>query len=215
MVQLTYIMVHTPSSGHRGTNSIGALEELLTSSTRAKLLTLFLTHPAEEYYLRELSRRSGQSLRAVQHELPKLERLGLLLVRRRGRQKFYRANENHPLYPELKRIVYKTAALGDVLQEALAGMKGVEAAFVYGSVATGKERPGSDIDLLVVGTPDPDLLHAAVRKAEEVLGREVTLATMTPEEWQQRRTSGDAFVAELLNSEKILLVGDERGLRGA
>jgi predicted nucleotidyltransferase len=191
------------------------LDVLLTSSTRARLLTLFLTHPTEEYYLRELSRRTGQSLRAVQHELPRLERLGLLLVRRRGRQRLYRANEEHPLFPDLKRIVYKTAALGDVLREALAGVKGIEAAFVYGSVAKGRERSGSDVDLLVIGKPDPDLLHQAVRKAEETLGREVSLATMSPEEWRSRRASRDAFVAELLKSEKIFLIGDERALRGA
>lgn len=101
----------------RGQDSV--LAELLTSGTRARLLTLFLTHPTEEYYLRELARRTGQSLRAVQHELPRLERLGLLTVRRRGRQKLYRANEEHPLFPELKRIVYKTAALGDALREAI------------------------------------------------------------------------------------------------
>jgi predicted nucleotidyltransferase len=188
---------------------------LLTSSTRARLLTLFLTHPTEEYYLRELSRRTGQSLRAVQHELPRLERLGLLIVHQRGRQKLYRANEQHPLFPELKRIVYKTAKLGDVLREAIEGIEGVEAAFVYGSVAKGRERPGSDVDLMVIGKPDPDLLHQAVRKAEETLGREVSLATMSPEEWQSRHASRDAFVTELLKSEKIILIGDERALRGA
>ncbi len=191
------------------------LEELLTSSTRARLLTIFLTHPTEEYYLRELSRRSGQSLRAVQHELPRLEGLGLVVVRRRGRQKLYRANERHPLFPELKRIVYKTAALGDVLHKAMGGIEGVEAAFVYGSVAKGTERAGSDVDLLVIGAPDPDVVHQAVRKAEEILGREVNLAIMSLEEWRARRASHDAFVAELLRSEKIFLVGDERTLRGA
>lgn len=190
------------------------LDELLTSGTRAKLLTLFLTHPTEEYYLRELSRRTGQSLRAVQHELPRLERLGLLIVHRRGRQKLYRANEKHPLFSELKRIVYKTAALGETLRQAIETVEGINVAFVYGSVAKGGERLGSDIDLLVIGRPDADLLHEAVRKAEDALGREVSLATMSPEEWRARRASNDAFVADLLKSEKIFLIGDERALRG-
>jgi len=111
--------------------------------------------------------------------------------------------------------VYKTAGLGDVLREALAGVEGIGAAFVYGSVAKGMERSGSDVDLLVIGNPDPDLLHRAVRKAEEILGREVSLATMSPEEWHSRRASRDAFVAEVVKSEKIFLIGDERALRGA
>lgn len=176
---------------------------------------MFLTHPTEEYYLRELARRTGQSLRAVQHELPRLERLELVLVRRQGRQKFYRANEQHPLFPELKRIVYKTAGLGDVLRDALAGIEGIDAAFVYGSVAKGGERSGSDIDLMVVGDMDSDALYRAIRNAEKMLGREVSLATMGPNEWRGRLASRDAFVADLLKTDKIFLAGDERALRRA
>lgn len=189
------------------------LGELLTSVTRARLLTLFLTHPSEEYYLRELARRTGQSLRAVQHELPRLERLEMVLVRRRGRQKFYRANEQHSLFPELKRVVYKTAALGDVLKDAIVSIAGIDAAFIYGSIAKGGERSGSDVDLMVIGDLDSDTLHRAIRKAEKQLGREVSLATMSPGEWRDRLASRDAFVEDLLKSDKIFLAGDERALR--
>ncbi len=98
-----------PNMGRSKPNSI--LDELLTSSTRARLLSILLTYPSQEYYLRELHRRSGQSLRAVQHELGRLERLGLVLTHRRGRQKFYRANDKHPLFEDLKGIIHKTAQL--------------------------------------------------------------------------------------------------------
>lgn len=186
------------------------LDELLTSGTRAKLLTLFLTHPTQEYYLRELPRLTGQSLRAVQHELARLERTELVLSNWRGRQKFYRANEGHPIFPDLKRIIYKTVGLGDAFREALTGVAGVEAAFIYGSVAKGSERSTSDIDLLVLGSPDPSRLEEALRGAEQELGREVSLTTMSRSEWNERRASGDSFVAELLKSEKIILLGDEQ-----
>ncbi|MBI2246687.1 MAG: nucleotidyltransferase domain-containing protein [Armatimonadetes bacterium] len=189
------------------------LGELLTSATRERLLTLFLTHPTREYYVRELHRRTGFSLRALQHELARLERLGLLVTRRQGREKYYRANERHPLFPDLKRIVYKTAGLGDVLREALAGIAGVGAAFIYGSVAKGSERVTSDIDLMVIGSPNPDRLHDALKKAEKALGRDVNVVTMGTDEWKERRRTRDAFVYDLLRSEKILLIGNERTLR--
>lgn len=189
------------------------LGELLTSATRERLLTLFLTHPTGEYYVRELHRRTGFSLRALQHELARLERLGLLVTRRQGREKYYRANERHPLFPDLKRIVYKTAGLGDVLREALAGIEGVGAAFIYGSVAKGSEGVTSDIDLMVIGSPNPDRLHDALKKAEKALGRDVNVVTMGTDEWKERRRTRDAFVHDLLRSEKILLIGNERTLR--
>lgn len=189
------------------------LGELLTSATRERLLTLFLTHPTREYYVRELHRRTGFSLRALQHELARLERLDLLVTRRQGREKYYRANERHPLFPDLKRIVYKTAGLGDVIREALAGIEGVGAAFIYGSVAKGSERVTSDIDLMVIGSPNPDHLHDALKKAEKALGRDVNVVTMGTDEWKERRRTRDAFVYDLLRSEKILLIGNERTLR--
>ncbi len=196
------------------TDESRTLNELLTSTTRARLLTILLTHPSQEYYLRELHRKSGQSLRAVQHELARLERIGLVVTRRQGRQKYYRANERHPLFADLKRIVYKTAGLGDALREALSDVAGAAAAFLYGSVAKGDERAASDVDLMVIGTPDPEHLHRVLQKAEEQLGREISLVTMGLDEWRQRRAAGDGFVAELMRSRKIFLVGDERALRG-
>jgi predicted nucleotidyltransferase len=133
-------------------------------------------------------------------------------VIRRGRQKFYRANVQHPLFPELKRIVYKTAALGDVLRDALVEIPGIRAAFIYGSVAKGAEGAASDVDLMVLGETDPSLLDRALRGAEETLGREVTLRVMRTDEWAARIRKRDAFLMELLSSPKIFLIGDDRAL---
>ena len=101
------------------------------------------------------------------------------------------------------------------LEDALAGIEGIDAAFVYGSVAKGGERSGSDIDLMVVGDMDSDALYRTIRNAEKMLGREVSLATMGPDEWRSRLASRDAFVADLLKTDKIFLAGDERALRRA
>lgn len=199
----------------RSPRTESVLGQLLSSGTRAKLLTLFLTHPQEEFYLRQLQRRSGQSLRAVQHELARLERMDIVSIRRQGRQKFYRANAEHPLFPDLKRIIYKTSALGDKLREALGTLERVDAAFVYGSVAKGSERGTSDVDLMILGTPDPEGLTRALQDVEKELGREVSLTSMSAREWHERLASRDAFVTQLVESEKIFVIGDEQSLRTA
>src|SRR5437867_11250530 len=98
-----------PNMGRSKPNSI--LDELLTPSTTARLLSILPTYPSQEYYLRELHRRSGQSWRAVQHELGRLERLGLVMTHRRGQQKFYQDNDKHPFFDDLKGIIHKTAQL--------------------------------------------------------------------------------------------------------
>lgn len=124
-----------------------------------------------------------------------------------------RIDDRHPLFPELKQLVCKTSGLGEILQEALAGTSGVEVAFIYGSVAKGEERPTSDLDLFILGTPDREKLAAVLEDAERRLGREINLVTMTMDEWRARISAGEGFVEELLRSPKILLIDDERSLR--
>lgn len=190
------------------------LEELLGSRARARLLALFLTHPSEEYYVRQVAAQAGLSPGHVHRELTRLARLGLVLSRRAGKEKLYRANTQHPLYPELQRIVYKTAALGDLLRRALGELPGIQAAFIYGSVARGTEGPSSDIDLFILGCPEPAQLDEALGEAEELLGREIDAVTMPVEEWLERLEAREGFVEDVLRSPKIFLVGDAGSVPG-
>ncbi len=191
------------------------LERLLGSRSRARLLTIFVTHPGQEFYAQRLTAMTGLADSSVRYELRRLERLGVLTARTEGRERHYRIDDRHPLFPELKQMVYKTSGLGEILRDALTGTSGVEVAFIYGSVAKSEERPTSDLDLFILGTPDREKLAAALEDAERRLGREINLVTMTMDEWRARSTAGEGFVEELLRSPKILLIGDERSLRGA
>jgi len=74
-----------------------------------------------------------------------------------------------------------------VLGQALTGVGGIEAAYVYGSWAarfSGDEgdRPVGDIDLLVLGGPDRDDVYAAPSSAERRLGRAVQV-TIRSTDW--------------------------------
>ncbi len=189
------------------------LEGLLGSKSRARLLAIFVTHPTEEFYAQRLTTAARLAETSVRYELPRLEQLGLLTSRREGREKRYRINDHHPLLPELKRIVYKTAGLGDALQDALRSVPGAKTVFIYGSVAKGDERSTSDIDLFILGKPDQTRLATALREAEGRLSREVNLVIMGEEEWRRRRKAGESFITELLRSPKIFLVGNEQSLR--
>jgi predicted nucleotidyltransferase len=191
-----------------------ALEGLLGSKARARLLVGFTTHPTEEFYARQLVEQTRLSETAIRYELPRLVRMGLLYVRRRGQEKLYRINDRHPLFPELKQMVYKTAGLGEILRQAIGDIPGVLAAFIYGSVAKGGEYATSDIDLFILGTPDRARLAAALEEAERRLGREINLVTMTVDEWRVRAAAKEGFVEDLLRSPRIFLIGDEHSLRG-
>lgn len=185
------------------------LERLFTSRVRVRLLTLFLTHPTEAFYIRQIARLTGETYNNVRQELQNLDELGLILSERRANATYYRANVEHFLFSELKRLILKTEAVGDRLREALSTLGDIRVAFVYGSTARGTELASSDIDLMVIGDVNLDALDGAIDSIEEELGRTVNYTLFGVEEWQKRVTQRHSFVTDVLTHEKVFLIGDE------
>lgn len=188
------------------------LERLFTSRVRVRLLTLFLTRPAEAFYIRQISRLTGETYSNVRQELLNLAQLGLVTSERRANAVYYRANTGHFLFPELKRLVLKTAGVGDRLRETLSALGEIQAAFIYGSTARGGELASSDIDLLVIGDVDLDVLDRAVDSIEQELGRIVNYTLFGVDEWRERVAHRNAFVNDVMSHDKIFLIGEEDDL---
>ncbi len=189
------------------------LQALFSSKVRVKLLTHLFTHPGESFYARSLARQIGERYNAIWRELSNLERTGLLIGERDGNIKYYRLNPAFPIYEELKRIVFKTAGLGQALREALDRLGTVEWAFIYGSVAVGDEDFFSDVDLMLVGEVDLPALAEVIAHLEEQLRRAINYVTFTRAELEERLADGDPFVRNVLAGPKVMLIGDEDGLR--
>jgi len=121
------------------------LLQTIFPQVRAEVLRLLFAAPDRELHLRELTRQSGLSLGTLQTEVKKLCGADLLLSRRDGNRRYFRANAEHPLFSDLRQLVLKTAGLHDVLAEALQDVSGVELAFVFGSLAAGTGKAKSDV----------------------------------------------------------------------
>src|SRR5207248_2721238 len=88
-----------------------AVLDVLFPEVRAKLLRLLFTMPGNQRYVRELANMSRLALHTVQDELRKLGAVGLVVSWSNGYHRFYRANRDHPLYPQLLRIVQLSESL--------------------------------------------------------------------------------------------------------
>ena len=55
------------------------LEKLFGSKSRVKILKLFLLHPNQSFYIRQLARDLKLQLNSVRRELENLEKFGLLI----------------------------------------------------------------------------------------------------------------------------------------
>ncbi len=192
---------------------MNVLAELLSSRVKAEVFRLLFGPGAQELHIREIARRARLNDATVRQELRRLTRVGVVVARRDGNRTYYRANAEHPLLPDIRSLVRKTSGLADVLREALGGLP-VPAAFVFGSVAAGEEKAGSDVDLMVVGPLTMRELTKRLSGVAARLGREINPHILSPSEFARRKRDGDHFLAAVLRGPKLFVIGDERELAG-
>ncbi len=196
------------------TTSTGLADALFTS-VQQRVLGLLFGHPGRRFQSAELIRLAGSGTGATHRLLMRLAESGLVRVSTEGHQKYYQANAECPVFEELLGLIRKTVGLLGPLREALAPLGGrIHAAFVYGSVASGKDRADSDVDLMVLAEDlDYPTLFESVQAAEQQLSRTVNPSLMTPEEWRRRRARPDSFAARLHDKPRLLVLGSEDDLR--
>ena len=186
---------------------------LFPNQYRRKVLGLLLMRPDQQIHLRELARVIGAAPGTLKKELDALCEAGLLRAERVGNQVRFCANTAHPVFPELQALIRKTIGLADALRLSLAPLAGrIDAAFVFGSMASGTESAGSDIDLMVVGDAGFAEIVDATYAAQATLGREINPKVMSASEWQAKKAESNAFLQNVLNKPRIMLSGDADAL---
>ena len=158
---------------------------LITSKTRIHILMRLFLNPSRRAYLRELAAEFGASPSQVKDELTQLADSGLLTSEKRGRQIDYRANQSHPLFPELHSMVKKVLGMDHILESILSRLGNLELAFLLDDYAEGKDS--GIIDLGLVGDIDVQNLHDLTQKAERYLDRKIRALVLTREEYTRMR----------------------------
>ena len=126
--------------------------ETLFGQTRQQILALLFGHPGERFYQRRIIKAADLGSGTVQRDLERLSRSGVITRSVDGRQVYFQANRQCPIFSELHGIVRKTFGVAQALKESLASIADrIFVAFIFGSVATGTETPISDVDVLIVG----------------------------------------------------------------
>jgi len=189
------------------------LSSVLFGKTRRAVLSLLYSHPDETFYLRQIARAASSGLGAVQREVKQLFESGIIRRIGHGRQVYYQANLESPIYPELKSLIVKTAGVGAVLRAALIPIADrIHIAFIYGSFARGDERRSSDVDVLVVGNVTFAEVVTVLNKAQENIGREINPTVYPPAEFQSKLKAGHHFLKTVIKGNKVFIIGDENEL---
>ena len=191
------------------------LADALFTPVQQRVLGLLFGQPGRRFQSVELIRMADSGTGATHRLLKRLADSGLVRASVEGRQKYYQANAESPVFDELVGLVRKTVGLAEPLRGALVPLADrINAAFVYGSVAAGEDRAGSDIDVMVIAENlDYPTLFEALQAVERQLGRPVNPNLMTLKEWRRKQAETDSFAARLRNRPRLFVVGSEDDLR--
>ncbi len=188
------------------------LADIFSSKTRAAFFRILFGLDPVELHLREIARQSGFTIGTIRQEAEKLTRLSLVIKRKDGNRLYYKANKQHPLYDLINKMVLRTFGVIAILKNKLLKFN-LEFAFIFGSVATGKNHLTSDIDLFIVGDTSLRKVSSIIRQASTEIGKEINIHVMKFPEFQKRKREGEHFVARVLETPLLMIVGNENELR--
>jgi predicted nucleotidyltransferase len=152
----------------------------------------------------QLARATKLNLSGIRRTLDNLQATGILKSFP-GRDRFYALNLEHPIAAALLALFDSERAWWDsirsTLEESIRNDKRIAAAYVYGSVARGEDRPGSDIDLVLITHEDPSPVLNQYRErlqvSQEKLGFNLSLVANTLAEVKKKRRNGDVWWANV------------------
>ena len=175
-----------------------SLAPILRSDAQGRILARVLVDPEKSYSLSDLVAWSRTSMPTVTREVRRAEEAGIVVTEKVGPIRFVRAGVDHPLYDSVRRVVLATYGPPVVVAEEFADVEGADAVLLFGSwAARYAGEPGrapNDVDVLVVGAADRDVVDEAAERVERRIGMPVHATVRTCSQWESGRES---FIREV------------------
>lgn len=207
------------------------LEHIFGSKTRTRLLRLFLLHPDEAYFIRELTRKIDTQINSVRRELKNLIDCGIISeailggesqikaqstvkkesqLKKKGLdtmdrhiKRYFNANKEYSLYQELRALFLKSPILfqQDLIRE-VQNLGSIDSIILSGFFVNREDTP---VDLLIIGDVSRSRLLKVVQAFEREYEREINFTTMTRDEYAYRKSVTDRFLFKILEGKKIVV----------
>ena len=174
------------------------------------ILSLFTKGYDKEFYIREVERLLKVSSRTALVTLAKLEKIGILESKKKGKIKTYSirkttlSREFFILAEQYKKIQFleENQLIKEVLEKADEFMKGI--VIVFGSYAKGTQKEDSDLDLFIVGTYD----EKEIKNAGKKYGIDINIKSY-PLPLFEKEIHNDILLKEI--NENHILIKDAEG----
>ncbi|MFZ2836032.1 hypothetical protein D3C85_424150 [compost metagenome] len=186
------------------------IDALFGSKTRVKLLHLFLNHPGQSFYVREITRVIDEQINSVRRELANMLNVGIITSDSADNKLYYEVNQRYEHYVPLRAIFADqhveavvdtdiTASWRDELKQ----LPGVRIALTAGVLVKGST---SAVDILLVGDVQAAKLKKVMKDIEKSEGRELNYSLLSYDEFYYRLSVRDKFITEILNGNHAVLV---------
>jgi hypothetical protein len=195
-------------------NLIKGLNNLFISKVRIKAIKYFLFNPDVPIHLRGAVRDFKEEINAVRREMTRLEEIGFITSEARGNRKYYILNTAYPYIPELLGMFHKTFGLGGAIVQNLERLGDLQFVILSGTFTNFIKPSSHNVDMVVIGNVNVEVLNSIVEEAETKLGRQINYTVLKTGDFILRKKRRDAFIMELLIGNKILLVGNNEDLVG-
>lgn len=161
----------------------------------------------QEYHLREIARLTNSTPTHAAKELTNLEQLNLINKEKKANLNIYHINQNCPFLKELKTIFIKTDYLGDLIKKELKNK--VDYCLIFGSLAKGTEKKGSDVDLFIVSEMKSKNLSNFIQSLENKTFREINYLLWDKKTFIKKAKEGHHLLRTIKKNEVVMLIGNE------
>jgi len=197
------------------------IDALFGSKTRVKLLHLFLNHPGQSFYVREITRVIDEQINSVRRELSNMLEVGVITSDSGDNKLYYTVNQRYEYYTALRAIfanepidVAKPAAateetVSEQYLSAISSIPALRLALLSGVLVKGST---SSVDVLLVGTLPKAKVKAAMGIIEKMEGRELNYSVLSYEDFYYRLSVRDKFITEILASKHSVAIDKDNVL---
>jgi DNA-binding transcriptional ArsR family regulator len=183
------------------------LAPIFRSDGQARLLSALLL-TGDELSIREVSDRAGLAYGTAHGEITRLLSAGILRERKVGQARLISQNVDSPLVRPIRDILLVAGGPVALLADGLGAIEGIRRAFLYGSFAARSQNVDgaapNDIDLMVIGDPDPAAVYEVCRGIERSVGRPINPTILTEAEFAE----DSGFLQSVRSHPTVAIIGE-------
>ena len=172
------------------------VEKLFGNKTKIAMLRAFYKIPDKIWSSRDLAKFIGTYNTTILDNLGDLEDMGLIYIGMHGHVKTIKLNKESFVFTDVVKTIFRKE--GDTFKElietikTIINKKDVELLAVFGSIVEKKEKPASDIDLLIV-TRNKEKIDKLLTEKQCFIssrfGNEISPHIMSPQEFKGKQST--------------------------